>query len=275
MSLTKAIPKNNLNDLSGREWIKFTKSWFLHSPPRRSAKKILHPACFPESLAMSFIEFFTKKGEWVLDPFLGTGSTLLASKDAGRNGVGLEVYSRYAEIARSRLKTVTVNGETTRQIVVTEDSRKITQVFKQKRLPIIDFCLTSPPYWNQLKRSTLRQKEREKRGLDTSYGVEAADLGNIDNYEHFIEMQKEVFDEVFKLMKTRGYLVVITNNVFFQGKLYPLAFDTLKTLSQTWSPKDEKIWLQNDKTLMPLGIYNAWVGNRCHQYCMIFRKENN
>lgn len=74
-------------------------------------------------------------------------------------------------------------------------------------------------------------------------------------------------------MKDYGYLVVITNNVFCSGRLYPLAFDTLVSLSEKWVPKDEKIWLQDDKTLLPLGIYNAWVGNRCHQYCLIFRKE--
>jgi hypothetical protein len=76
-------------------------------------------------------------------------------------------------------------------------------------------------------------------------------------------------------MKNDGYLVVITNNVYADGRLYPLAFDTVKSLSDNWVPKDEKIWLQNDKPLIALGINSAWVGNRHHQYCLIFRKEKN
>ena len=98
-------------------------------------------------------------------------------------------------------------------------------------------------------------------------------IGNIDDYRNFINEQRKIFDGVYEILKDYGYLVVITNNVFFEGRLYPLAFDTLISLSEKWVPKDEKIWLQDDKTLLPLGIYNAWVGNRCHQYCLIFRKE--
>jgi len=87
---------------------------------------------------------------------------------------------------------------------------------------------------------------------------------------------KLLFDEVYKVMKPNGYLTVITNNVFAQGRMYPLAFDTVSILSQepyAWTPKDERVWCQDDKTLLPLGVYNAWVGNRHHQYCLIFRKE--
>jgi hypothetical protein len=87
---------------------------------------------------------------------------------------------------------------------------------------------------------------------------------------------KLIFDEVYKVTKPNGYLTVITNNVFFEGRMYPLAFDTVSTLSQepyAWVPKDEKVWLQDDKALLPLGVLSAWVGNRHHQYCLIFRKE--
>ena len=49
---------NKLNNLTGKEWIKFTKSWFIHNPPPRQKKKLLHPASFPETLVKKFIEFF-------------------------------------------------------------------------------------------------------------------------------------------------------------------------------------------------------------------------
>ena len=71
--------RNKLNELSGRDWIKFTKSWFVHRPDPRGDRKIRHPASFPESLVREFLSFFTKKGEIVVDPFVGTGSTLVAA----------------------------------------------------------------------------------------------------------------------------------------------------------------------------------------------------
>lgn len=265
---------NKLNELSGKEWIKFTKSWFVHNPPRRENSKMLHPACFPETLVREFIEFFTKKHQWILDPFLGTGSSLVSAQESLRNGVGIEIYEEYAEIAKKRLRQRKLfEHEQIREVVIVGDSKNLVQLLRDNDLPNIDFCITSPPYWNQLKRNHMRQRERGEMGLDTYYGNREEDIGNIDDYRLFIQAQKKIFDGVYDVMKDYGYLVVITNNVFYGGRLYPLAFDTLTSLSETWVPKDEKIWLQDDKTLLPLGIYNAWVGNRCHQYCLVFRKE--
>ena len=252
--------------------MKFTKSWFKHSPPPRDKTKLIHPAGFPETLVREFVEFFTKPNMWVLDPFLGTGSTLLAARAAGRNGVGVEINPRYASMARSRLEEAPPT-DATRQVVLRGDSRLLRSILGRTGAHDFDFCITSPPYWNQLKRSSFRQRERKQIGLDTSYSDDPEDIGNINNYEMFLDAQKQIFDEVFAVTKVGGYLVIVTNNVFSDGRLYPLAFETLTTLARTWVPKDEKIWLHDDKRLLPLGIYNAWVGNRSHQYCLIFRKE--
>lgn len=263
---------NKLNHLSGKEWIKFTKSWFILNPPRRDRTKIVHPAGFPETLVQQFVEFFTKPGMWVLDPFLGTGSTLLAARASGRNAVGVEVNPRYVSIVKSRMaQGPSPNG--TRQVALRGDSRRLVKLLEEKGFPRFDFCITSPPYWNQLKRASIRQRDRAEKGWDTRYSKSSKDIGNIDDYRGFVEAQRSIFEQVHQLTRKGGYLVVVTNNVFFQGRLYPLAFDTLTSLAKTWVPKDEKIWLHNDKRLLPLGLYNAWVGNRCHQYCLILRKE--
>lgn len=277
MSLARPVHQkrrivNRLNELSGKDWIKFTKSWFILSPPRRDRTKIVHPAGFPESLVKGFIEFFTKPGMWVLDPFLGTGSTLLAAKASGRNAVGVEINSRYVAIAKKRLAE-TPSTNTVKQLTLKGDSSHLADLFRERSLPRMDFCITSPPYWNQLKRASMRQRERAEKGWDTRYSRSKDDIGNIDDYKEFLHAQTRVFDEVHKVVKPNGYLVVVTNNVFFQGRLYPLAFDTLTSLSSQWVPKDERIWLHDDKRLLPLGVYNAWVGNRSHHYCLIFRRE--
>ncbi len=273
----KVSLNNKLNNLSGKEWIKFTKSWFIHAPKRRNESEILHPAKFPESLVEEFILFFTKKGQWVLDPFLGTGSTLIAAGNTGRNALGIELLSKYHKIAKKRIAESNFNTEL---IALRGSSKKIKSlIFDTKPELKFDYVITSPPYWNQLKQSGLRQKGRKEKGLDTVYSKHKSDLGNIDDYELFLEKQAEIFDEVYDLTKEKGYLTIITNNVYFKGKLYPLAFDTAISLTKrgkrSWVLKDEKIWLQNDKPLIALGINNAWVGNRHHQYCLIFRKEKN
>jgi DNA modification methylase len=270
--------KNKLNDLTGKEWIKFTKSWFVHNPKRRSEEEVIHPAKFPESLVKEFIEFFTKKDEWALDPFLGVGSALCAAGELGRNGVGVELNPEYFNAAKIRIKKVKTKTKLKPLLGSSLDLKKLLKKAKLGDRKF-DYVITSPPYWNQLERNSIRQKSRAEKNLDTKYSEDAEDLGNISSYEEFIEAQAKIFDEVYDVTKDNGYLTIITNNVFFDGRLYPLAYDTATSLTKrgekSWVLKDEKIWLQNDKRLLALGINHAWVGNRHHQYCLIFRKEEN
>jgi DNA modification methylase len=277
--------RNKLNDLSGREWIKFTKSWFIHHPERRTDKKIRHPASFPESLVRDFVSFFTKRGQLVVDPFVGTGSTLVAAVETGRSGIGFEIVGKYADISRERVENALTqskaSGAKTKSglpwtKIVQADSTRLSEIWRESGFPPADYCITSPPYWNQLRKSHMRQKGRVEMGLDTAYSDDPDEIGNIEDYHDFLRALKCTFDEIHKVMRPKGYLTIITNNVFSDGRMYPLAFDTVSKLSQepfAWTPKDEKVWCQNDKALLPLGVFNAWVGNRHHQYCLIFRKE--
>jgi DNA modification methylase len=269
--------KNKLNNLTGKEWIKFSKSWFVHRPPRRNEEELLHPAKFPESLIEQFISFFTKEGEWVLDPFMGTGSALLAAGKLNRNAVGIELAKQYFNSAKRRTEKLNIISNL---IPIHGSSEYIIELIRKnlKKNILFDYVITSPPYWNQLDRNSLRQKVRLKRGLSTKYSEDSDGLGNIKDYHAFIQKQAEIFDHVYDCTKQNGYLTIIINNVYFNGKLYPLAFDTAISLTnrgeKSWVLKDEKIWLQDDKPLVALGVNNAWVANRHHQYCLIFRKEN-
>lgn len=269
--------KNKLNNLTGKEWIKFSKSWFIHRPPRRKEDELLHPAKFPETLIEEFLSFFTKENDWVLDPFMGTGSALISAGKLNRNAIGIELSKQYFESAVRRIKRQKFNS-----VIITKNgsSEKLHELIRTDatRNLLIDYTITSPPYWNQLERNTLRQKDRLKKGLSTKYSESKDDLGNVKEYDLFIRKQAEIFDHVHDFTKPNGYLTIITNNVYYEGRLYPLAFDTAVSLTnrgqRSWVLKDEKIWLQDDKPLVALGVNNAWVANRHHQYCLIFRKEN-
>src|SRR5207245_9913184 len=85
------VRENKLNELSGTEWIKFTKTWFVHRLKPRGDQKIRHPASFPESLVREFIVFFSKQGQLVVDPFLGPGTTLVASLESDETGVAIVI----------------------------------------------------------------------------------------------------------------------------------------------------------------------------------------
>ncbi len=63
-----------------------------------------HSAAFPDELPEWFMKLFTKKYDWVLDPFLGSGTTVEAAQRMGRNSIGIEIMPEYVEMAKARLK---------------------------------------------------------------------------------------------------------------------------------------------------------------------------
>ncbi len=216
-----------------------------------------------------------------MDPFLGTGATVIAASNTRRSCIGIDINKKYINIAKLRLaqesldKWVDIDKKLLYYEIFNEDSRNLKKLWEKKKFPQVDFCITSPPYWNQLKRNSIRQVKRKNQGLDTIYSSNINDIGNIDDYYEFLKTQKEIFDNVYNILKNKGYLVIITNNLFYNGRVIPLAFHTTLSLSDKWILKDEQIWCQDDKQLLALGVNNAYVGNRHHVYCLIFRKQIN
>lgn len=64
-----------------------------------------HSATFPEELPEWFIKLFTKKYDWVLDPFLGSGTTTEVAQRMYRNSIGIEIMPEYVEMAKAKVKT--------------------------------------------------------------------------------------------------------------------------------------------------------------------------
>jgi len=72
--------------------------------PAESARRVGHPAPFPVALPRRFIELFTFEGDLVLDPFMGSGSTAVATAQSGRHYVGYELDPAYVALAEGRVK---------------------------------------------------------------------------------------------------------------------------------------------------------------------------
>ena len=252
--------QNRLNEMDAKAWLKFTKTWFVHNPKPRGTKEKLHPAKFPESLIEEFVLFFTKKGEIVLDPFLGTGSTLVACDTTGRKGVGIELLEKYAAIAR---------GRTSGQVIV-GNALDVEKLVYEK----VDFVITSPPYGPMLNKKGLAQEKRAEENLDTKYSDESADLGNIGNYEEFIRQLASVFRNVKKVLKEGKYLVIIIQNYRDGGVYRTLAWDIAKALTGDYTLVGERMWCQDNKTLYPYGMGYSFVPNVHHHYCLVLRNVN-
>ncbi len=267
--------RNRLNDLGPKDWIKFQKSWFIHNPPVRRKDVLRHPAKFPETLAQEFVEFFSKRGQIVLDPMVGTGSTLVACLRAGRHGFGLELNPAYVEIARQVVAQERVAlGEAAAQLqaeIVQADAAHLEGL----ALPPIDYVLTSPPYWDMLRArgAATQRRRRRAQSLDVFYSDDPADLGNVRDYQEFLERLCAIYAGLGAFLRPGAYITIIVKNVKKGGRVYPLAWDLGRRLGEIYTLKDEKVWCQADIRLAPYGLGNAWVSNTFHHYCLQFRYE--
>ncbi len=267
--------KNKLNDLDPKTWLKFQKSWFIHNPPPRKQNVLVHPAKFPETMAQEFIEFFTKSGETVLDPMVGTGSTLVAALRSGRNSYGIELNPKYAEIARQAVsaerRLLGPSIENLKSDILTGDASHAAAF----QLPLIDYLLTSPPYWDMLhaKGAKTQKKRRNSTELDVIYSDDPNDLGNLPDYEEFLARLVAIYQGLKPCLREKAYLTIIVKNIKKGGRIYPLAWDLGRELGKVYSLKDEKIWLQDNQRLAPYGLGSAWVSNTFHHYCLQFRNE--
>ncbi|MAF99352.1 MAG: hypothetical protein CMH61_01960 [Nanoarchaeota archaeon] len=275
-------PQNRLNELTAQDWLRFTKTWFVHNPKRRSKSEMLHPAKYPEDMIEEFISFFTKPGQVVFDPFLGTGSTLVAAHRAGRQGIGIELQKKYADIALSRLKVLaeqtTLTGEHVKmnQQVVLGNSSQIDLLWKENEFGLIDLVMTSPPYGPMLKKKGLASSKREEKGLDTQYSEDTADIGNAVGYDDFMNKLVDIFVQIKDKVKVGGHLVVVLQNYMEKGNYQMLAWDFAREMAKHYQFRGERIWCQDNKTLFPYGYKYSFVPNVHHHYCLVFKKlENN
>ncbi|MGD8603422.1 MAG: DNA methyltransferase [Anaerolineales bacterium] len=266
--------RNRLNDLTPKEWIKFQKSWFVHNPPPRGKDVLRHPAKFPETLVQEFVEFFTKEGQMVLDPMAGTGSTLIACLRSGRNSIGIELNPKYADIASQWVEEEAGQMDPSKlpqARVIQGDASRLAEF----DLPVIDYVITSPPHWNMLhaRGAETQRNRREDDELDVVYSDSQADLGNIDDYDEFVRRLVDIYVGLQTVLRPKAYITIIVKNIKKGGRIYPLAWDLARHLSNKYTLKDEKIWVQDNIRLAPYGMGSAWVSNTFHHYCLQFRYE--
>jgi len=263
-------PRNKLNDLTNTEWIVETKSVWYSRPPRRDSRKIKHPATFAETDIERVIRFFTKDGERVLDPFLGTGSTLIACAQSGRIGTGIELINEWADVSRSRLLD-TPEGEL--QTVIEGDTRQMLPELPDESF---EFVVTSPPYWMILNKDKDHKatKERTKKGLDTKYSDSENDLGNVKSYDEFLEQMQGIFTECGRLLASRRYMCIVVSDFRHKSDFVPYHQHICGVVEKSgFNLEGITILAQDSKGLYPYGMPYAFVSNIHHQYILVFRKN--
>jgi DNA modification methylase len=248
-----------------------------------------HPATFAENDIEKLILFFTKRGGRVLDPFSGSGSTLIACLNTGREGLGVELIDKWITVSNQRLERAKEIGKpflinptgSVADGAELQPALKIIQGDSQTALKQIgtesfDFVVTSPPYWAILRKARDHKSKRERlsKGLPTKYSEDKRDLGNAPSYHGFLHELTKVFGECYRVLKQGKYMVVVVSDFRHGSKFVPFHSDLSEAVQKVgFSLEGITILVQDSKNLYPYGMPYAFVSNIHHQYILIFRKQ--
>lgn len=273
----KDLRKNMLNNLKGKEWAGSSKSVESYAGTR-TAKQRYHGACFPISLVEQQIKIYTKKGQTVLDPFMGVGTTSEASQNLGRKSIGIEINKRFVKLTLKDIKNKKNHK------IIHDDVRNLLKHVKPNS---VDFLITSPPYGTLLKnvKGEFAFKWKEHSTLNSvrnpkPYSRNRKDLGNLE-YGDFLEEIKNVFKNTFVALKDGSYSVwVIKDYRDLKNKrpLVNLHSDIIKIAeSSGFTLWDIKIYDQTKfRPLVVLGYpSDNYYLNIGHSYIIVFRKYVN
>lgn len=205
---TCACPPKHLNCLTAKEWLKSQLGvWQFTYNGRDIRDKNLHPATFPISMAKKVIALFTHQGELVLDPFVGSGTTLVAARDLRRNAVGFDLSEAYVELAKNRLGLDRAEGDAV-QLAIADDARNIPAYLAPASTALI---FTSPPYANLLNRARLNKSRRARKNEQylkvEQYSQDPRDLGILGLEQYAAEMEA-IFRNLLPLLRPGAHCVV-------------------------------------------------------------------
>jgi len=219
---TCSCPDNHISCIDRKEWCRCQFAiWEIFYNRKDIRDKNIHPATFPIGLPKRCIELFTHKGELVLDPFVGVGTTLIAARETGRNAVGFDLNDKYIAIVNERLAKMDIplSEELTQQIAICDNAINIPNYLDENTVAL---CITSPPYGKALDRkikniSWRNPQERPDYNKILQYSNDPADLGTME-VEEYTEALKAIFKGILPLFKSKAHCVINAADIWYNGR---------------------------------------------------------
>jgi len=192
-----------------------------------------YPAAFAEKMILNY----TKKGDKILDPFAGFGTTLFAAQKLGRVGIGIEYDQKKYNYIKQRINFPNQ--------IIFGDSKKISNY----KLPQFNLCITSPPYMRSF----------DQQNPFTNYAQKG-------NYQQYIKDIKKIYSQIKKVIKKEATIIIEVSNTFGKNNpMTPLAWDIAREISKVFFFERELIYCVKNAKL------NKGIAN--HSYCLVFRNK--
>ena len=287
-------PDNALNELTGEEWLYFTKSLWTTAYPSElgHVQRKAHGANKPPRLMAKLIEYFTKPGELVLDPFAGVGGTLLGAAicRSPRRALGFEIEQRWADVYAAvgassdgaelaDLGTSDPGGgrkfdASGCELVVGDAVALLADLADSS----VDFVATDPPYNPQLKLTmaggALAEKFANRRTDYAMVTSHSGDIANSATYDEYLSRMEGVFFGLRRVLKDGRYATIIVRDAYQDGRYRFTGADLAARAENVgFVTKGDLIWYQAGTRLRPYGYPRSFVPNIVHQHILVLRAD--
>jgi len=264
--------RNTLNDLDGRTWLLLTNSFWVSESSQLDKTAYAHPAPFMIKDIEKLISLFTKHDMIVLDPFVGSGTTIIAANNLNRICYGIDLNEDYHKLYIERTSSMSINKKS--RFIIGDSNEVIDQ------LGDIDYIVTSPPYHNILRNNSKGTRNNNGKDYRMSardgvnyYSDEEKDLGNFDNYEDFLNALKSIMSKAYMKLRNKRYASIIISDFTVNKKEVCVQSDIVRIMQEVgFEFAGTTVLLQTVKPLYPFGYPYAYKINHHHQNIINFRK---
>ncbi len=278
------------NGLSATEWASMSSSVWNDVSSVRSKKHLNHGATYPEKLCDRLISMYSKVGDTIMDPFLGTGTTIVSAIKNKRNGIGIELTDRFYTVAKESVHAITSSKQLTLfdgdcnlgdyRLIKGDCSEKLKEVNDET----IQLTITSPPYADLIHKVVEDRKKahknsrfvNENNATTNLYSDDPRDLGNM-TMGKYINQVEIIMKELFRATREGGYNAWVVKD--FRDTKNGIPYVDLHSKVAAAGEKagflyhDLIIWDQNaHRKLVLLGYPSVFYVNQNHSYIVIMRK---
>ena len=269
-SSIRGIKTSNLNDINLLRWKDYdgiiTDSlWVLDKRDTSGAHLAWYWGNFIPQIPHQIMLRYTRKGDWVLDTFLGSGTTLIECRRLGRNGLGIELNPKVAQKAKDIIEQERNIDNVVTDVIIDDSTRaNINTVLEKHKIKCVQLLIMHPPYHDIVK-----------------FSEDQRDLSNAENTEKFLQMFGDAVDNATPFLEKERYLALIIGDKYTKGEWIPLGFYCMNEVSKRGYTLKSIIVKNFEETRgkrnqKELWRYRALVGGFYvfkHEYIMLFKKS--
>jgi len=260
---------SRINDIDLNKWKQYediiTDSlWVLDKRDNAGAHNGNYWGNFIPQIPNQFFRRYTKKGDWILDTFLGSGTSIIEAKRLGRNAIGIELQENVVQIAKDNINKE-FNKFNVKHYIIQSDCTELNYIKELKKIGIskVQFVIMHPPYWDIIK-----------------FSEDENDLSNCKSLNDFLNCIGKLIDATTPILEKGRYLAFVIGDKYSAGEWIPLGFYCMQEI-QKRNYKLKSIIVKNfDETKgkmnqKELWRYRALVGGFYifkHEYIFLFKK---